>query len=434
MKIICGYNVNIDAVHNISGDEISRLVESTGLKPKPKMPREISSLEDLISGLLFCMKNGSGAELLVTDPKTADEIDSSFAWEYRLGGNAGNMANVLASLGTEPVLSVPAPTNRQVSFLHPRVMLAENGSLRQANTAGREGIDLMHFVFQFSAGERAETADETIISPRENRFIASFDDLNRNIHTDPSFDRYCEEHLDEMNGALVAGFHLVPYRSHEEVMKSRIDQIRAWKERRPELFIHAEMGSFQRPEIMGYLLERLDSDSIGMNEDELAMLTGFVPGWRGIIEAARDVRSRFDLSRVCVHTREYVVSSVNTARCLIGPDEEISALEHGTEVAATLAACGNVTAGKGVDQKDKAAGEARADELHPFLNISAAGASAVDDLCLKGAERFGRGAYVRLGDEFYCLVPSLSVSRPLVVVGLGDSMTAATFFYELALR
>jgi ADP-dependent phosphofructokinase/glucokinase len=422
MKVICGYNVNIDAVHNISGDEISRLIIGHDIQPRPKLPEEISSLEDLLSGLLLCMKNGSGAELLITDPKTADLIGRSFGWEYRLGGNAGNMANVLAGLGAEPLLNIPAPTNRQVSFLHPRVMLAEKGSLRQANIAGRDGKDMTHFVFQFSAGEKTKTAEETIISPVENRFIASFDVLNRNIHTDPSFDRYCVEHLDEMDGALVAGFHLVPYHSHEEVIKKRIGQIRSWKEIRPELFIHAEMGSFQRHEIMGYLLEHLASDSIGMNEDELAMLMSFEPGWRGIIDAARRVRSRFGIPRVCVHTREYVVSAVGTARCLIGPEEEISAIERGTEVAATLAACGRITGEDSVTKERLA------------LGVSAVGASAVDDLCTMGAERFGRGAYVRFGDEFCCLVPSLNVSRPLVVVGLGDSMTAATFFYELALR
>lgn len=428
MKVICGYNVNIDAVHNISGDEISRLIAGLGLKPRPELPREISGMEDLFSGLLFCMKKGSGAELLVTDPKTADAIDSSFGWDYRLGGNAGNMANVLASLGAEPVLNIPAPTNRQVSFLHPRVMLAEDGSLEQANIAGRDGKDMTHFVFQFPAGEKAATADETIVSPRENRFIASFDLLNINLRTDPSFDGYCDEHLAEMDGALVAGFHLVPYNSHEEIMRERLGQIRSWKENKPELFVHAEMGSFQRPEIMGYLLEHLASDSIGMNEDELSMVIGFEPGWRGIIDAARRIRSHSDVSRVCVHTKEYVVSAISEARCLIGPEEEISALDHGTEVAATLAASGSVTGASGM------AGEGSVVGLHPALNTNAAGASAVDDFCAKGAKRFGRGAYLRQGDDFCCLVPSFNVSHPLVVVGLGDSMTAATFFYELKLH
>lgn len=456
MRIICAYNVNLDAVHSVRGSELSGLLSRLNASPKIEIPERISSVDDFLSGLLFCMKTGSGAELFIDDQEVASAIKNSFSWGNRLGGNAGNMANVLAALGAEPVLNVPALTKKLASLLDPNIRVPMNRKLASPADAVRDDEGPVHFVLQFGKGEVAKAPGEDIISPRENRLIATYDDLNRRIYTDPDFDAYCEEQLDEVDGALVAGFHLVPYSNYKELLDRRISQIGLWKRKRPDLFIHAEMGNFQMPEIAMYLLERLQADSIGMNEDELAMLTGFEPGWRGIIEAARRVMSRFKISRVCVHTREYVVSAVSlaggmvsigsTVRGLRGPKEEISALERGTEVAASLAASGSLTgvgrvtresevAGKesvvgegGMTEKGRAAGEC------PALNISAVGASAVNDLCIEGAERFGRGAFVGRGDEFYCLVPSLNVSRPRMVVGLGDTMTAATFFYELVLR
>ncbi len=415
MKVICGYNVNIDAVHNISGGEISRLINEKCLTPRPRLPERISDLEDLLSGLLFCMKSGSGAELLIDNPETADLIGKSFAWEFRLGGNAGNMANVLAGLGAEPVLNVPSLTSRQASFLYPGVKVAENGRLKAARLSARDEKDLIHFVFQFSAGEKVAVPEETVVSPRENRFIASFDSLNRRLYADPDFDEYCQEHLEEMAGALVSGFHMVASPGLEEAIHQRIAQIASWKERQPEIYVHCEMGSFQRPQIMECLLERLAVavDSIGMNEDELAMLCSFEPGRRGIIQAAGDLRSRLGIARVCIHTREYVVSAV---RGLIKPEEEIFALEQGTSVAATLAATGNVRG------------------TMPALEVNPAGASFVGDFCRDGARRFGRGAYLIRDDDFLCLVPALDVVRPKMTVGLGDSMTAATFFHELQAR
>ncbi len=413
MKVICGYNVNIDAVHNISGDEISRLIADFGLRPKIELPEKIASLEDLISGLLFCMKRGSGAELLIDSPEVAGLIGKTFAWQNRLGGNAGNMANVLAQLGAEPVLNVPSLTFRQASFLHPGVRVAKSDKLQPAALAAKEGEDLTHFVFQFPAGEKVATAGETVVSPLENRFIASFDSLNRRLYIDPDFDSYCREHLDEIEGALIAGFHLVSFPCLEESVKERIEQIRSWKEKRPELFLHAEMGSIQSPDMMRCLLESLVVDSIGMNEDEMAVLGGIEPGSRGVMEAARRLRSHLGVSRVCVHTREYVVSAV---RGLIGPEEEISAIEQGVGMAATLAATGSIF------------GE------RPTLNVNPAGASAVNDFCRVGARRSGSGAYICQNDEFLCLVPALSVDNPKMTVGLGDSMTATTFFYELASR
>ncbi len=413
MRVVCGYNVNIDAVHNISGGEISRLIADFGLRPKIELPEKISSLEDIVSGLLFCMKRGSGAELLIDDPEVAGLIEKTFAWQNRLGGNAGNMANVLAQIGAEPVLNVPSLTYRQASFLHPEVRVAKKDTLQPALRAAKEGEDLTHFVFQFSAGEKAVTAGETVVSPMENRFIASFDSLNRRLYTDPDFDSYCRKHLDEIEGALIAGFHLVTFPCLEESVKEKIEQIRSWKEKRPELFLHAEMGSIQKPEMMRCLLESLTVDSIGMNEDELAVLGGLDLGSRGVLEAARRLRSHLGISRVCVHTREYVVSAV---RGLIGPEEEISALERGVGMAATLAATGSIS------------GE------RPSLNANPAGASAVNDFCREGARRSGSGAYIHHDNEFLCLVPALNVDNPKMTVGLGDSMTATTFFYELASR
>jgi ADP-dependent phosphofructokinase/glucokinase len=413
MRVVCGYNVNIDAVHNISGEEISRLIADSGLRPTIGLPEKIKSLEDLITGLLFCMKSGSGAELLIDDPEVAGLIGKTFAWQNRLGGNAGNMANVLAQLGAEPVLNVPALTYRQASFLHPGVRVAKGGMLKPAASAAKEGEDMTHFVLQFSAGERVMTPGETVVSPQENRFIASFDSLNRRLYTDPDFDSYCREHLDEIEGALVAGFHLVSFPCLEESVKERIEQIRSWKKKRPELLLHAEMGSIQRPEMMRCLLESLAVDSIGMNEDELAVLGGLEPGSRGILEAAWRLRSHLGISRICVHTREYVVSAV---RGLIGPEDEILAIEQGVGKAATLAATGSIF------------GE------RPSLNVNPAGASSVNDFCAHGARRSGSGAYICQGDEFLCLVPALNVDNPKMTVGLGDSMTATTFFYELASR
>ncbi len=100
MKIICAYPVNIDAVYNVRGEEISQFTPSG---PAPKIKSElmgsIGSRDDLISSLLFCMQQGSGAELLIESQALARQIEASFPWQFRLGGNAGIMANVLASHG-----------------------------------------------------------------------------------------------------------------------------------------------------------------------------------------------------------------------------------------------------------------------------------------------------------------------------------------------
>lgn len=108
MNIICAYPVNLDAVYDLEEESISRFVQSAdpfGIRGELK--GSIRSREDLISSLLHCMHNGSGAEILVEGRELAEEIEASFPWSLRLGGNAGIMANLLATLGASPILNAP---------------------------------------------------------------------------------------------------------------------------------------------------------------------------------------------------------------------------------------------------------------------------------------------------------------------------------------
>jgi ADP-dependent phosphofructokinase/glucokinase len=128
MNIICAYPVNLDAVHDVRGEEIAALLEEAG-ETEPKISEKIAGLNDLVSSLLFCMQSGSGAELLIEREDVARRIEAAFSWHHRLGGNAGIMANVLAARGAMPVLNAPALSKRMAGMLHPGVRLPIQGRL-----------------------------------------------------------------------------------------------------------------------------------------------------------------------------------------------------------------------------------------------------------------------------------------------------------------
>ncbi len=169
------------------------------------------------------------------------------------------------------------------------------------------------------------------------------------------------------------------------------------------------MGAFHQPEIMEYLLERLPVNSLGMNEDELARVTSLKPGWRGTMEAVLQIRVRLGLSRVAVHTRDYIISVM---KGLIPPEREVEALTRGADAAAALAATGSIT---GLPP----------DEVNPV------GIDARDEFLRDGAVPCGRGAYMSSGEDVISLVPSLLARHPKFTVGLGDTTTAAIFYEEL---
>ncbi len=137
MNIICAYTVNVDAVCNVQGEEISALIPSSlASNMKIELKESIGSREDLLSCLLFCMQQGSGAEILIENQAMARQIEESFSWQFRLGGNAGIMANVLAALGARPVLNAPALGAKLAGMLHAGVRVPVSGPAEPGQAAG----------------------------------------------------------------------------------------------------------------------------------------------------------------------------------------------------------------------------------------------------------------------------------------------------------
>lgn len=432
-NIICAYPINLDAVCNIRGEDISPLIPSSLNIEKIALTKAIASREDLISSLLFCMREGSGAELLIESRTAAREIEEAFSWQYRLGGNAGIMANALASLGGRPVLNAPALGNKLSKMLQAQVAVPLSGGLAYPGDAKKAGSsaafaddDLVHFVFQFKEGDAVFTQHIKITAKSNDRFIATCDPVNTKLLSSKHFDAYCLENIRDFDGVLLSGFHLVPLLGYRQVFSEKISQIKSWKDRNPDLFIHMELGSFQNPRIIQFLLEMLmqiPADSIGMNEDELAAivassqqlspdqaLSGCRQSWREIMQAAESLQDRLGIFRVAVHTRDYILSVMRKGR--MSAKSELLALESGVNAAAALAATGSL---KGT----------------PPQEINENGLRSVRELCQTGAIPEGRGAILQSEDRIVSMTPSLVAREPRITVGLGDTATAAIFLHAI---
>jgi len=123
MKILCGYNVNVDSVYRISGAEISELLENLEmteiLEKIDKPPGKIFSKSDFVAGLAYCMKNGCGGEWLIFEQAVFEFLKTRYFEKsiLKMGGNAGIMANTLSQLGASRVIpNVVVPSRIQLSL------------------------------------------------------------------------------------------------------------------------------------------------------------------------------------------------------------------------------------------------------------------------------------------------------------------------------
>jgi len=437
MKIICAYPVNLDAVYDFGEERVSRFIQSadpSGIKSELK--GSIRSREDLISSLLYCIQQGSGAEILVESQQLAEEIEASFPWSFRLGGNAGIMANLLAELGARPILNAPALEPRLAALLHPGVGIPVSGRLMGPTLAAERpdlSSEVLHFVFQFKESDRIPSPQGPISAAKDNRFIATYDPVNTRMVSNQDFDAYCQDHIQEIDGAILSGFHLAPRDRYREIFPPRIEQIRSWKEANPNIYIHVEMGSFQSQKIARHFLRLLEkADSLGLNEDELETATaeysaiGSSPvsstvlstarpkmsQWQERVQKAAGLREHLGIFRVSVHTRDYILSIMEEGK--ITAKEELLSLQKGADAAAALAATGSA---KGM----------------PPNEVNPRGLEAKREFCRQGAEAagVGRGAFHKRDGLVVSVMPSLLAREPRITVGLGDTATAATFYKEL---
>ena len=426
MNVICAYAVNLDAVCNAKSIQLQPLLPSEISSEKIGLKSSISKMEDLVSSLLYSMSEGSGAEILIESPALASRIEKAFAWQMRLGGNAGIMANVLADLGARPILNAPAMGPSLAALLRPEVRLPLSGSLakpgRVAQAKKDDRPEPVHFVFQFKRGEEIRYGRDKFIVPQDNRFIASYDPVNTALASSRDFDSYCLEHISAFSGAMISGFHLLPLQNYEEILPEKINQLRSWKKRNPNLFIHLELGSFQSPQIMSHLMHLVSEvpiDSLGMNEDELDAAAGLFnlsikanlpASWQERVLAAELLQDKTGIFRVSVHTRDYILSVIRDGH--FPAQDEILALQSGVDSAASLAAGGSI-------------------RTAPPEGYNEMGLAAEREFRRLGATGQGSGSILHCGSRIVSLVPARQVIQPKITVGLGDTATASIFFCEL---
>ena len=480
MNILCGYNVNIDSVYRISGAEISELLENSEiteiLEKIDKPPGKIFSKSDFIAGLVYCMKNGCGGEWLIFEQDVFEFLKTRYFGKslIKMGGNAGIMANALSQLGASRVIpNVAVPSKIQLSLFSKKSIYFPHFPLQKKNSSEAESEedmeiitsnqDAIHFVFDFSEGDTFSLYGKQFRVPRENRFIATYDHLNPRFFVNPAFEKYALEHAYEIDGALISGFHLLletyaDGSTYKRILENTLCNIRRWKTLNYKLQVALEFGHFISKDIATSVFLELASicDSIGMNEDELAMLHHLhgVPQKEllhmevdAVGNATFELASKYELKKLIIHTREFVLTAfkqnskpdlkfipekfenfkvsgklvdLESLRLQKMARQKIEILMFGVSCAGAYANSGRLEGRKFV--------EVEASKLEE----STVGRKQLD-IFLKAfkGQAFEKGAYAFKGEYIICMLPTLLSKFPVSTVGLGDTFTAGIFLREL---
>ncbi|MCS3924145.1 ADP-dependent glucokinase/phosphofructokinase [Methanosalsum natronophilum] len=452
MRVLCGYNVNIDALYRIEGKEISALIASENIdlleliNKIEEPPSTIKSISDFYAGLIRCMKLGAGSEWLIEDNNVLKYLKETFynKSSIRMGGNAGIMTNVLSNLDIDEVIpNVVAPSETQLNLFSKKGVIIPKKVFREAVAQKFENIgdfkkndhnELIHFVFDFNRNDEILIENLGFKVPRENRFIATYDPENTKLEIANSFELYAIRNIDEINGSVISGFHLLREKyqdntTHIDKINNAVSQVRTWKIINNQLKVHAELGDFLTDEIALDVFKSLDkvADSIGMNEDEL---TFFNPIHNidndkiksmsafDILEAVTQLIHLSKYKKIVVHTRDFIISVFigSYSKATI----ELQSLDFGSKVAALFAHNGKIVSRNLIDREIK------------NLQENKRGKNQIKFVSQKVKSKFfGRGIIGSKKNLGYAIIPTIITETPISTVGLGDTVTAATFLHFL---
>ena len=392
-RAVTGFNVNLDRIIPVSRE----LLQSPLFSWK--------DMTEVRAKLFHSMQTCTADELFVQDPAQYQRLAGLFSGSGALaiGGQAGIAAVHLASAGVPAVLCAAPAMGRMTR----EILLGSGVIIPDLGTGLSGGQDTVHLVFEYQPG--LIPVLEGVV-PRNNRFIVSpVHEPASVLVPEGSTDLFLEA-IAGCTRAFLSGYQ---YLRSDRDFAAAARQLRMMKRHNPDLKIHTEWVTVRDRDIIGRFIRFIipETDSLGLNEYELALLGGDLEPsgmWSvdgGDVSPARLVKGALEvcratgLSRLHVHTFGWYV--------LIHRKEsgELSGSRNALLFASREAA--KAAQGKG-------------------SVISPDGIRAIGQVSHAFGQERSAGLF-RDGDFFIILVPAMIAAGVTRTAGMGDRISSAAF-------
>jgi ADP-dependent phosphofructokinase/glucokinase len=326
--------------------------------------------------------SGIGGELFVHWPEAEEWMAENLRpSRWGLGGTGAQAAQALTVLGARALISLEDRSSRQLSVIHPDILIATTQGLERRGAVRESGSSKpAHYIFEFCSGE--------LIGPqrakRSTRVIVRFvdDRLDRDI----AFVRESVSKANEAGAAVICGFNEIAKNSLSDELDYTKSLLSTWRDEGLPA-IHLELGGYEDASLRDQVLAALGPliTSLGMSHSELREF-----GSNDVATEAAKLRASFDLQRICIHADDWAFAITQE-----DPEREFESLMCGCLLAACRASDGKISV---PTQVPKGA------EFHdpPYPPISRQNGLSL--VC--------------------CAAPYLE--RPKATIGLGDTFLAGT--------
>lgn len=431
--VATAFNTNVDAVLKISGKRLQELVADSQMSWEELNSIKETKLnvpQDVIKGLFKCFSRGIAEEWLTEDKRIYDWMVDNIGYErLQMGGQGGIVANALAAAGIKKVYahanSLPELQSKQFLKKENLFSFDEKGKEQPAYLIDRKhDIPLIHWILEFSKGEKAVIDGHEVVCPKSNRFIATYDPLNLKLVMDEAFVEYTTHH--PLDYVVLSGFHaLTANNGGCELVNSVLPIMKEWKQQNPKCIIHLEIASTQDIAVRQAIVDKVapEVDSIGLNERETIDVLEIIGEQKlaakceqectsvQMAEALLRIKKKLGTPRIQVHMYGLYIT-LQDKGFVISPEANL----RGMCLAATAAA-GKASLGKVEELADfvvKKELPVTDDALENIKNV--AKYIGKEELAITGISEFA-------GYDIIA-VPTLLVDKPVTLVGMGDTISS----------
>jgi len=290
---------------------------------------------ELAKALQWRAANGIGGELFFDWPEAeewiAQNLDIS---SWGLGGTGAQAAQTLAVLGARALVTLQDRSQRQLSVIHPDVLVATRQGLQKRGALEGSGPSKpAHYIFEFNAGEHVGSER----AKRSTRVIVRFadDPLDRDL----AFVQESVAQASQAGAAVICGFNEVAITSLAPELEYTKNLLSAWRDEGLTT-IHLELGGYEdlslRDQVLSALVPLISS--LGMSHSELRQF-----GSGDVDTEVISLRRKLGLNRICVHADTWALCATDN-----DPERELESLMCGCLVASWRAARGHISVPAGV--------------------------------------------------------------------------------------
>ncbi|NLK07466.1 MAG: hypothetical protein GX316_02060 [Firmicutes bacterium] len=453
-RVFAAFNTNIDAVVHITGtlmeDIKARDTSISWEKVTGGKAEEITAVrskEDLLVILKDCLAGGKSFHIVLEELSLLDWLDEYFTGaRENMGGQAGIIANQMASLGATSVVYTPLLSAKQAKLfadgVATPVLTGDDIEILPVSQAARsEDETKINWIFEYAKGEAVAFGDDTVTTPRANRVILA----TRPQGSIMSFDQKTIPHLPKLGEnidiAFMAGYHYAEPmnscgRTFDEFVEDSVQQLQSLKKQNPDLMFHFEYVPMKRPELEPEMLTAICQEikSFGINENEVKrVLREF--GYESQMQAIEDDENAYTLykgalalfrhmklNRLHLHNLGYYVVILSKPYPVSMEDVRQSCL-YASAVNAMKAKYGGYAK---TAQLQEAVELALSDVGFKQLAALAEGLKGehpqASDLLTEG--------YLEFDDHYLLLTPAHIVANPVSTVGMGDTISSSSYATE----